>query len=1121
MQKKICKATPSILKHKPYQLSYFQQFKKYSFFFFTIVFFTGISPKAITAQTVFVGQGSYTTSLPSGEVGPQNASGQNISPKISDTFSLPVQTNDYWSSLIFPFFGDAHSSVIYAHPINAKATNTGLELGYTSTHVFAANDYLYPFQSQLTVGVDGLNASKTVVDSYGDWTVTALWKDGTQSLKATLGHGLPFVYFTVSGGNAIIASGSTPTIWYNQNGILGITVDGRHYGIFAPSGSNWSGTSTFESSLNGQDYFSVAILPDNTEETLELFRKRAYAFVTNSLVNWSYDEASATLTTTYSYKTELKESANGNVDETLSALYRHLWLYAQEPVSEFTYESPNGSMKLFVGSEFTTRLKFSGILPSLPDQGDYNRGELLAFVQEVASETISVGPTYENGKAMGRFAQLIPIADQLGAITERDHFLSEIKKRLEDWFTVGGDQEYYYNDSWDVLTGYPSGFGADKEINDHHFHSSYAIRSAAVVAQYDPAWASQKNWGGMVNLLIKDANNWDRKDTQFPFLRSHDAYKGHSWASGHAAFGDGNNQESSSESMNFASAVFLWGAVTGQPEIRDLGIFLHTNETIAVEQYWFDVDNKVFPEDYPHVAIGIVWGAKGAHSTWFGADPEFIHGINLLPITSGSLYLGRHPEHVIANYEEIVAERNGQPIIWKDIIWEYLALADPNLALSLYNADPFYTPFDGESRAHTHHWLYNMKKMGRMDATIQANIPTYSVFANAADEKTYVAFNPGLETIQVNFTDGFSMEVPAREMKTHSTSTTSPDAPVALLFADKTSGKAPITVSFDGSKSFDRNGGDLIFDWEFGDEATSKTPDISYTFTDVGTYLVKLTVTADNDLSTSDSVLITVLGNGTPFGGTAPVVPAKIEAENYDVGGEGVAYHDVEKNNIGLGYRPDEGVDLEGANDGGFDVYWIVAGEWIEYTIEVTEEGEYDIIPYVSTVPGFGNFTLFVDNVDVSGRRNVLHTGGWQSWKPIKIKNVPLTVGTHILRYEFDSDSDKKGWLFSFNYMQISKSVIVSNEVENDLVSELKLTQNYPNPFNPSANIEFSLPSSGNVTLKIFNVVGQVVQVLVNENLNKGTHSVTFDAYGLSSGIYFYQLEFGGQILSKKMLLMK
>ena len=69
-------------------------------------------------------------------------------------------------------------------------------------------------------------------------------------------------------------------------------------------------------------------------------------------------------------------------------------------------------------------------MPALPDRGDYNRIQLLTYVQNVANEVLTVGPTYENGKAMARFSHLVHIADQLGAITERDHFLAEIKNVL-------------------------------------------------------------------------------------------------------------------------------------------------------------------------------------------------------------------------------------------------------------------------------------------------------------------------------------------------------------------------------------------------------------------------------------------------------------------------------------------------------------------------------------------------------------------------------------------------------------------------------------------------------------------------------------------------------------------
>ncbi len=83
------------------------------------------------------------------------------------------------------------------------------------------------------------------------------------------------------------------------------------------------------------------------------------------------------------------------------------------------------------------------------------------------------------------------------------------------------------------------------------------------------------------------------------------------------------------------------------------------------------------------------------------------------------------------------------------------------------------------------------------------------------------------------------------------------------------------------------------------------------------------------------------------------------------------------------------------------------------------------------------------------------------------------------------------------------------------------LEQNYPNPFNPSTVISFSIPSGNNVTLKIFNILGQEVSTLVNDYKAPGKYTVNFNAANLSSGIYFYVLRAGGYFQVKKMMLLK
>jgi hypothetical protein len=86
---------------------------------------------------------------------------------------------------------------------------------------------------------------------------------------------------------------------------------------------------------------------------------------------------------------------------------------------------------------------------------------------------------------------------------------------------------------------------------------------------------------------------------------------------------------------------------------------------------------------------------------------------------------------------------------------------------------------------------------------------------------------------------------------------------------------------------------------------------------------------------------------------------------------------------------------------------------------------------------------------------------------------------------------------------------------------EYKLFDNYPNPFNPSTTLQYTLKEEVNVSLRVFNLLGQVVATLVNEKQTAGPHSVMFDASRFSSGVYFYSLEAGSFKQSKKMMLTK
>ena len=88
-------------------------------------------------------------------------------------------------------------------------------------------------------------------------------------------------------------------------------------------------------------------------------------------------------------------------------------------------------------------------------------------------------------------------------------------------------------------------------------------------------------------------------------------------------------------------------------------------------------------------------------------------------------------------------------------------------------------------------------------------------------------------------------------------------------------------------------------------------------------------------------------------------------------------------------------------------------------------------------------------------------------------------------------------------------------------MKEYALAQNYPNPFNPTTTISYAIPKSGKVTLKVYDVLGKEVAVLVNGFKSKGRYSVRFNGNNLSSGIYFYKITSGDFTAAKKLILMK
>jgi uncharacterized delta-60 repeat protein len=136
-----------------------------------------------------------------------------------------------------------------------------------------------------------------------------------------------------------------------------------------------------------------------------------------------------------------------------------------------------------------------------------------------------------------------------------------------------------------------------------------------------------------------------------------------------------------------------------------------------------------------------------------------------------------------------------------------------------------------------------------------------------------------------------------------------------------------------------------------------------------------------------------------------PTLPGSFEAEDYDLGGEGVAYHDTDAANLGGQYRPSEGVDIENASPGGYDVGWTHTGEWMQYTIHNPTAGIYDFDARVANYGAGGAFHVEIDGVNVTGTLAIPNTGGFQSYTDVVKTAIPVSAGDHAIRVIVDGQS--------------------------------------------------------------------------------------------------------------------
>ncbi len=134
-----------------------------------------------------------------------------------------------------------------------------------------------------------------------------------------------------------------------------------------------------------------------------------------------------------------------------------------------------------------------------------------------------------------------------------------------------------------------------------------------------------------------------------------------------------------------------------------------------------------------------------------------------------------------------------------------------------------------------------------------------------------------------------------------------------------------------------------------------------------------------------------------PFPDEPHAIPGTIEAEDFDLGGQGISYNDCDSDNNGGEYR-ESGVDIQVATEGGYNIGWICEDEWLEYTVDVQTAGTYTLDARVASPVTGGGFQIEQDGEAISAPVYFFSTGGWQSWQNAST-TIDLEAGEQVLRF--------------------------------------------------------------------------------------------------------------------------
>ena len=566
------------------------------------------------------------------------------------TVTKPYPTGAFWTNLVVKS-GDGAIGVF---PYGIKTLDTGIQVSYGSSRRQVSSTSITDiFAIDLQISANEAYVSRGI-EKYDNISVTMAYKTiGLGKYKTHLVKGSPFITVIFEGTTPIISSKSMQIINVDAKifkGSLGVQYiltlgNFQKWLLYCSEPIVFSWKDNILSGLSPiRGVVRVAILPNqNSESAFDKLINYVQKYPTGANMTLCYNSANQGIVT-YNYNTI------GIGSLLMYSLPHHtqIMIYPidndeqkQAQLALTPIWSIKGKLKVIIGDSW----KLQYTLPKV--DWHYSLTEKLSTVQldDIAKNMIldikQILPTatdsYSFGKQVGRMARLALIADFLGIADARQQALSVLESSLGTWLQSLNADTLLYDKTYggvittnglaDPMSEYGTGW-----YNDHHFHYGYFIYAAAVIARFDtPFWDLNKS---AIDTLVRDICNPDSTDPDFPFARHKDFFDGHSWASGLFQQANGKGQESSSEAINAYYAVYLYGLAAGYDDLKKFASLLLAMEIQSVQTYWHMSNDNIYDNIF---SIGRMVGNVGAldvtQSTWFGSEPEFVHGINMMPIT--------------------------------------------------------------------------------------------------------------------------------------------------------------------------------------------------------------------------------------------------------------------------------------------------------------------------------------------------------------------------------------------------------------------------------------------------------------------------------------------------------